>query len=105
VREGVEIKPSDLADAYERNRGKYRVDEQVMVSHIVVKSDAAMTAEQKTAAEKKANDILARARKGEDFAALAQTMSEDSATASKGGLVGSRRVLRHGLGQCREILS
>jgi len=50
---------------------------QVQVAHIFIKTD-----------EGRANDVAARAKKGEDFAALAKQYSEDAASRDKGGDLG-----------------
>ncbi len=49
------------------------------------------------AAEAKAKDALAKIDAGGDFAALATELSDDKATAARGGLVGWRRLDRPGL--------
>jgi len=55
-------------------------------SHILIRVDGATDADT-SAAQKKANDILARAKKGEDFAALASEFGTDG-TKDKGGDLG-----------------
>jgi peptidyl-prolyl cis-trans isomerase D len=87
IREATDVTPDDLHEAYERNKGRYRVDERVQVSHILEKTQD-KTPDQVKEAEKKANDLLARARKGEDFAELAKANSEDVDSAKNGGSVG-----------------
>ena len=54
-------------------------------SHILLQFRDDMTDDAKKELKSKAEDILARAKKGEDFATLAKDNSEDTATASKGG--------------------
>ena len=49
------------------------------------------------ASEAKAKEVLAKLDGGADFAALATEMSDDKATAARGGLVGWRRLDRPGL--------
>ncbi len=49
------------------------------------------------ASEAKAKDVLAKLDAGGDFAALAREMSDDKATAERGGLIGWRRLDRPGL--------
>lgn len=65
------------------------------VSHILITSDATsdMTDDEKKAAEteayNKAKEIIEKLNNGEDFATLAKENSDDSGTASDGGVVGT----------------
>ena len=60
------------------------------ISHILIAVPQQATAAQIDAAQKKADDIVARARKGEDFAKLALAYS-NSQTALDGGALGWRK--------------
>jgi len=65
--------------------------EQIFLRDIIVSTDAkpGETADAaKAAADKKAADIVARIRKGEDFQSVASKDSDDSSTAPKGGDMG-----------------
>lgn len=53
--------------------------------HILISVDANATDEQKAEALKEANDLLAKVKKGEDFAELATKNSDDTGTATNGG--------------------
>lgn len=57
----------------------------VPVRHILVKVAHEAKPEEKEAAKKKAEDILARVKKGEDFAKLAKEFSDDPGSKDKGG--------------------
>ena len=83
----VQVSDNDVQNYYERNM-KAGASQQVRVSHIFVaipeNADTAKVLEREAHARK----ILARAKSGDDFAALAKEMSEDSATRSEGGDLG-----------------
>jgi peptidyl-prolyl cis-trans isomerase D len=79
----------ELNDAYEREKHRYTaLEKQVRARHILIKVDESASEETKQAARKKAEALLARAKKGEDFAALAKQNSEDLGSAKKGGDLG-----------------
>lgn len=57
----------------------------VPVRHILIKVGHDAKQEDKDAAKKKADDVLARVKKGEDFAKLAKEFSDDPGSKDKGG--------------------
>ena len=81
------IKDEEIDTYYKDN-----IYEELTVRHILIKSNASATAtadEKKKAEEealKKANEILAKYKNGEEFAELAKTYSEDTGTKEDGGL-------------------
>jgi peptidyl-prolyl cis-trans isomerase SurA len=83
----VQVSDNDVQNYYERNM-KSGSNQQVRVSHIFVvipeNADAAKVLEREQYAKK----ILARAKAGEEFAALAKELSEDGATRAEGGDLG-----------------
>ncbi|MGD8376104.1 MAG: peptidyl-prolyl cis-trans isomerase [Acidobacteriota bacterium] len=96
----VVINPDQLSDVpgvteedarayYEDNLAtQYSTPEQVRASHILIRVPEDATAEQEEAAAKRARELLARIRSGEDFAKLAEEYSEDETNASLGGDLG-----------------
>ena len=70
---------------YEANKAKYDRAKRVKARHVLVK---AAETEAGDAAQKKAEAVAERARKGEDFAKLAQEASEDAGTKDRGGDLG-----------------
>jgi peptidyl-prolyl cis-trans isomerase D len=79
----------DVDAAYERDKQRYTaLEKQVRARHILIKVDEGASEDQKKAARAKIDDLLARAKKGEDFAALARQYSEDTGSAKKGGDLG-----------------
>jgi parvulin-like peptidyl-prolyl isomerase len=83
----VNVTRAEIEDYYTKNKEKFVREEQVFLREILISTqdkDAAGVA----AAEKKARDIVARARKGERFADLVRDNS-DAQTAKEGGSLGS----------------
>ena len=58
---------------------------QIRVAHILIASKEDDPIDKKANAEKKAQEILLKARAGEDFTNLARTYSDDQSSAKKGG--------------------
>ncbi|CAH2213787.1 peptidylprolyl isomerase [Tepidibacter aestuarii] len=87
----LELNDEKLKEYYEKNKEEYKKEE-VRASHILFKTiDDSMNPlsdEDKNAAKKKAEDILLRAKNGEDFASLAKEYSEDTASGNYGGDLG-----------------
>ncbi len=81
--------PKELQEEYERKKYRYTgLGEQVRARHILVAVASDATDADKTAGRKRAEALLARVRRGEDFATLARTSSEDELTAPRGGDLG-----------------
>jgi len=91
------VTDDDVAAAYDRLKStRYTNSEQRRASHILFKVDNAAPPDVVAKAEKKARDVLKRARAGEDFAALARTSSEDSSAPNGGdlGLFGRNQMVK-----------
>lgn len=71
---------ADLRAEYEKNKNRYLQAEKRRARHILIKENAA--------ALKKAQDVLAQAKAGKDFSALAREFSEDTGSAAQGGDLG-----------------
>ena len=90
VKDKVAITDAQVKEFYDKNSNRFEQPEQVRASHILVSSvDSATRAELPAAELKKKKDladkVLARAKKGEDFAKLAKEFSEDPGSKDKGG--------------------
>ncbi len=80
---------SEIAQDYEANRHRYTgVPEQVRARHVLFRTQASDTDEAKAAARAKAQAALTRIRGGEDFAAVARDVSEDTSSGPRGGDIG-----------------
>jgi peptidyl-prolyl cis-trans isomerase SurA len=79
----IQVPQSELKDYYEKHKGDFMRQEQVFLREILIapKSDSPADV---AAAEKKAKDLVARARKGEKFSDLARSYS-DAPTAQEEG--------------------
>jgi peptidyl-prolyl cis-trans isomerase SurA len=82
----ITIPKSELQKYYEEHKAEFVRQEQVFLREILV-SSVGKTPEQVSAAEKRAKDILARAKKGEKFPELARDTS-DAESAKNFGEIG-----------------
>ncbi|HEX9639499.1 MAG TPA: peptidylprolyl isomerase [Acidobacteriota bacterium] len=73
---------------YDSNPQLFAAPESVRARHILIRVAGDASAEQKDAARKKADELLAQLRSGVDFATLAGANSEDPGSAQKGGDLG-----------------
>lgn len=74
VEADTKITDADLQKFYDENKDKFKADEQIKASHILVKT------------EKEAKDILAQVKAGGNFEELAKKNSTDSSSAKGGDL-------------------
>ena len=87
----TKISDDEIKKYYEDNKKEYYKDE-VRASHILIstldKDNKPLSEAKKKEAKKKAEDILKRAKDGEEFAALAKENSDDPGSGSQGGDLG-----------------
>lgn len=83
VAAGVKVTEEALRGFYEDNPERFAPVERRRASHILISVD-----KDEAAAQKTAQDVYERARKGEDFAALAKQYSQDAGSAAQGGDLG-----------------
>ncbi len=77
-----------LLDRYKQEKNRFIEQEQRLTSHILIKVDAKADAAAQKAAEAKAQQLLAQAKGGADFAGLARQNSEDAGSKETGGDLG-----------------
>jgi peptidyl-prolyl cis-trans isomerase C len=88
VSKNVSVSDKEIDEYYTSNPDEFQIPEKVKVSHILIKVDPQATPPEKEKKKAQAEKILARAKKGEDFALLAQEFSEDTKTNKKKGELG-----------------
>ena len=85
----VTVSDEEARKYYDENPSKFEQPEMVRASHILFMTiddaRAELSADKKAAKRKIAEDVLKRARAGEDFAKLAKDFSEDPGSKDKGG--------------------
>ena len=90
VLQRISITPREIDQYLEKQAKMPSADEEYNVSHILIAVPQEATPAQLDAAAKQAQDVAARAQKGEDFANLALAYSK-SQTALEGGSLGWRK--------------
>lgn len=84
----VKVADGEVRADYDAHQSDYQHPEQRHARHILFKLPAGGGDADKRSVHDLAASVLARAQKGEDFAALARTMSADPGSAAKGGDLG-----------------
>jgi parvulin-like peptidyl-prolyl isomerase len=82
----VNIPEAEMKKYYEDHKTDFVREEQAFLSQILVSTDG-KTPQQVAEAEKRAKELMSRARAGERFSELAQANSDDTETAKNGGLL------------------
>jgi peptidyl-prolyl cis-trans isomerase D len=83
----VKITDADIQDYYDIHTDQYEKPEEIRARHILFRLDPNASEQEKVKVREKAQQVLAKAKSGTDFAELAKQYSEDS-TASNGGDLG-----------------
>jgi parvulin-like peptidyl-prolyl isomerase len=86
----IKVADEDIKKYYDENPAKFEQAEMVRASHILfatkdLNSGADLSEEKKAAKKKLAQDVLKRARGGEDFAKLVKEFSDDPGSKESGG--------------------
>jgi peptidyl-prolyl cis-trans isomerase C len=85
VTAGVSVPEDDLKKYYREHEKDFQVPEQIKVRHILIGSLKEAKPEEREKAHARAEAVLQRLNKGEEFARLAREVSEDQISAPKGG--------------------
>jgi peptidyl-prolyl cis-trans isomerase D len=86
LKKGITVTDKDLQDYYAANAQRYTSLEERRASHILVKTDPAMSAADKAKAKAKAEALLAEVKKNPaSFGDVARKNSDDPGSAEKGG--------------------
>lgn len=88
IAKSVNLDAAEVRTYYEQNQARYGTPEERRASHILVRVDASDGEAKRKEARAKAEKLLAQARAGGDFAALAKANSEDPGSAAGGGDLG-----------------
>ncbi len=88
VESRVQITDAEIEEYYNKNRDLFSRPEERRARHVLVQVNPSADAATIDAAQKKIADIAARARAGEDFAALASQYSDDPGSKAQGGDLG-----------------
>jgi len=84
----VAVSDADVKADYDAHAADYARPEQRRARHILFKIPPGATDADKAAVRELAASVLARVKKGEDFGALARSMSQDPVSAPQGGDLG-----------------
>jgi len=80
----IAVPEAEKRKYYDEHKSEFVRQEQVFLSQILISTEG-KTPEQVAAAEKRAADLVTRARKGEKFTELARQYSDDPETSKNGG--------------------
>jgi peptidyl-prolyl cis-trans isomerase SurA len=90
IQSHISVPEPEMQKYYDEHKADFVRKDEVFLSQIVVSTEG-KTAEQIALAEKKAQDLAARARKGEKFSEMARANSDDADTAREGGQLPPRQ--------------
>jgi parvulin-like peptidyl-prolyl isomerase len=77
VEDKAEVSDAEVGEFYERNKQTFLRPESRRVRHILIKVDPTATDEERQRLRERAEEVLEKAQKGEDFAQLAWDYSDD----------------------------
>lgn len=88
VLKNIDISEEDAKLYYEEHQNDYETKEQRRARHILIKTEKNADEKAIEAAKKKAEELLAKLKKGDSFEELAKKYSDDPGSASRGGELG-----------------
>jgi peptidyl-prolyl cis-trans isomerase C len=81
----VTITEAKARSFYKDHLDAFKTPESIRARHILIKTDSSASEEEKKKTKAKAEEILEKLKKGEDFAKQASEVSDDPGTKAKGG--------------------
>jgi peptidyl-prolyl cis-trans isomerase C len=88
ITDKITVSDKDIEQYYQENTKEFLKPEKVKAYLILFEVKEDTSPEEKKAKEKKAQETLARLKKGEDFEKLARELSEDKRSKKRGGTTG-----------------
>ena len=89
VARNIAVSEGEMQKYYDEHKSEFmRKEAQVFLSQIVISTEG-KTPDQAAAAEKKAKELVARAKRGDKFSDLARENSDDVETGKNGGYIGA----------------
>ncbi|MFY7863644.1 SurA N-terminal domain-containing protein [Roseateles sp.] len=86
LKAGVSFSEEDLRKYYAENASRYSVAEERRASHVLIKAEKSASADERSKAKARAEELLTQARKNPSgFADLARKNSQDEGSAANGG--------------------
>ena len=82
------VSDADVETYYKEHGSQFEESKRLRLAHVLVRVPPVGGSEAENAARAKVEDVIKRARAGEDFAKLAREISEDKASAAQGGELG-----------------
>ena len=86
VNKNTSVSDKEIEEYYTSNQDEFKMPGKIKVGYILIKVDPNAQEKVKEEKKNKAKEILAKAKAGEDFSALAKQYSEDKKTKNKGGV-------------------
>lgn len=87
VNSTTSVSDKEVEEYYSTHQDEFTTPEKIKVSYILIKVDPDEQKKVKEEKKAKAEEIVAKARAGEDFSELAKQYSEDTKTKNKGGVL------------------
>ena len=84
----VTVSDADAEAYYKEHAAEFEEPKRLRVAHVLVRVPPVGGSDAENAAKAKVEDVIKRAKSGEDFAKLAREISEDKASAVQGGDLG-----------------
>jgi peptidyl-prolyl cis-trans isomerase C len=84
----IVVADADSKKFYDENKARFRQDDAVHASHILIRTPENADVAAKAKAKTQADDVLAQLKKGGNFADLAKAHSQDPGSAANGGDLG-----------------